>query len=455
MGSLSGRLLASVSVLLLLFFAITVLALELLFRDLSGRALRERLDVQLVALIAASDEANGHVLEPERQLTDVRYWNPGSGLYGAIVGPESEPLWRSDSLTGTGLELGDGLAPGERSLRRMRLHDGTEVLGLSLGLSWEFADGVNRDFTYAVAESLAPYFAQLARFRGQLMGWFTALAVALLVTLWVLLRRVLQPLRRIEREIEDIEAGRLTELGARYPRELRGVTANLNTLLASERERVERYRQTLGNLAHSLKTPLAVMRSLLAELSLGGHRAAAELDAQIGRMDAIVSHQLRRAAASGGSGLGDPPVEVAALLEPLLDALSKVHADRQVDCRLDVAAGTRYSGDRGDLTEVAGNLLDNAFKWCRRRVVMQVHMVSDPDRRRPGLELIVDDDGPGIDAADRVRVLERGTRLDLKKAGQGIGLAVVREIAELNGGGVGIETAPLGGARVRVTLWPR
>ncbi|HSN71922.1 MAG TPA: hypothetical protein VLT59_10435, partial [Steroidobacteraceae bacterium] len=130
--SLSGRLLASVSVLLLVFFAVTVVALDLVFRDLSSRALRERLDVQLVALIAASDESAGHGLEPARQLTDVRYANPGSGLYGQILGPAGEPLWRSDSLTGTGLAFGTPLPPGERRLARLELQDGTAVLSLSL-----------------------------------------------------------------------------------------------------------------------------------------------------------------------------------------------------------------------------------------------------------------------------------------------------------------------------------
>jgi two-component system sensor histidine kinase PhoQ len=455
MRSLSGRLLASVSVLLLLFFAITVVALDLLFRDLSGRALRERLDVQLVALLAASEEASGHVLEPARQLTDVRYGNPGSGLYGQIVGAGSQVLWRSDSLTGTGLDLAEEVAPGERRLRQLDLTDGTKVLALSLGVSWEFADGVKRDFTYSVAESLAPYFAQLARFRGQLTGWFTALALALLVALWALLRRVLKPLRRIEQEIEDIEAGQRTGLGDGYPRELEGVTTNLNALLAGERERLERYRRTLGNLAHSLKTPLAVMRTLLGESRFAREPVAREFDQQIERMDEIVNHQLRRAAASAGSGLGEAPLDVDATLRPLIGALTKVHVDRGIECRLDVAPGTRFRGDRGDLMEVAGNLLDNAFKWARREVSVHARNLVDPQRRRPGLELVVDDDGPGIAEPDRSRVLERGTRLDLQTSGQGIGLSVVREIAELTGGEVVIEASSLGGTRVRVTFWPR
>jgi two-component system sensor histidine kinase PhoQ len=455
MGSLSGRLLASVSVLLLLFFAITIVALDLVFRDLSERALRERLDVQLIALIAASDEVDDHVLKPTSDLAEVRYANPGSGLYGEIVDTDSHVLWRSDSTTGTGVDFGPPVATGDRRLHRARIENGTEVLVLSVGLNWEFNDGASRHFTFSVAESLVPYYAQLARLRGQLTGWFTALALALLVAFWALLRGVLKPLRRIEREIEDIEAGRRHELGTGYPRELEGVTANLNTLLASERERGERYRRTLGNLAHSLKTPLAVMRTLLDEPPSERGGGVDELDAQIGRMDEIVSHQLRRAAAAGGSALGDAPLEVDAVLRPLVAALEKVHADRAIHCRIDVAAATLYAGDRGDLTEVAGNLLDNAFKWGRQTVVIHARSLSEPGRRRAGVELTVDDDGPGIPVADRPRVLERGTRLDERSPGQGIGLAVVRELVESNGGSIEISTARLGGMRVRVTLWPR
>ncbi len=137
-----------------------------------------------------------------------------------------------------------------------------------------------------------------------MFGWFGALMVLLLGALAVLLRRLLAPLRRVEREIESIEAGVLTELGGGYPRELLGITTNLNALLRSERERLARYRNTLGNLAHSFKTPLAVMRNLLS--TQGGREITVvrQLDEQVGRMDDIVKYQLRRAAAAGGTGPG-------------------------------------------------------------------------------------------------------------------------------------------------------
>ena len=133
-----------------------------------------------------------------------------------------------------------------------------------MAIDWEFTNRVTRSFTYSVAENLEPYYRQLHRFRVQLFGWFSALMVLLLGAFAIMLRRLLSPLRRAEREIEAVEQGTIAELSEDYPRELQGVTTNLNALLRAERERLARYRNTLGNLAHSFKTPLAVMRNALS-----------------------------------------------------------------------------------------------------------------------------------------------------------------------------------------------
>jgi two-component system sensor histidine kinase PhoQ len=265
---------------------------------------------------------------------------------------------------------------------------------------------------------------------------------------------LLAPLRQVEREIEAIETGELTELGGGYPRELLGITTNLNALLRSERDRLARYRNTLGNLAHSFKTPLAVMRNLLSGATARALPVAAQLDEQVSRMDDIVKYQLKRAAASGGTGLGSAPVDVRAALEALRGALLKVYFDRGIRCDLKVADGCLFFGDREDLTEIGGNLLDNAFKWARTTVRMTAERVSSPTARRDGLRLVVEDDGPGIPETEHDRVLDRGARLDERVSGQGIGLSVVRELAQLNGGAIAIARSPLGGARIEVLLPP-
>lgn len=450
--SLSTRLLASVSVLLVVFFGLTIVALDLVFRDISERAILDRLEVQVLALLSVSEESMRGGLEPAPQLAESRYNSPGSGLYGEIRRTDDSATWRSNSMVGTGLDFGAVLVPGQRRFGVLPLANGSEVLALSLGIAWEFPNGSTRNFVYSVAENLDPYYAQLNRLRGQMFGWFTGLMLLLLAAFALVFRWVLSPVRRVAREIEAIELGDLSELGTGYPRELVGVTTNMNALLRSERERLARYRNTLGNLAHSLKTPLAVMRNVLGGEALRDAPVARQLDEQVSRMDDIVRYQLKRAAASGGTGLGQAPVDVQQTLESLRGALAKVYADRGLDLRLRVEPGCRFIGDQGDLTEIAGNLLDNACKWARRTVSLTAAPLQRPGARHAGLLLVIEDDGPGIAPDARARVLERGARLDERVSGQGIGLSVVRELAEVSGGSVTIDESALGGARVEVQL---
>lgn len=450
--SLSTRLLTSVSVLLALFFGITILALDFVFRDLSHRAIRERLSVQIVALISASDEIADRGLAPAEPLAETRYAAPRSGLYGEITRRGNGNTWRSPSLTATQLWFPYDIAPGQRRFGQLTLADGSPVLALSLGVRWEFEDRKSQDFIFHVAESLDPYYAQLNRLRGQLFGWFGVLTLLLVGALAFLFRSLLAPLRRVEQEIEAVEAGEISELRGDYPRELQGVTSNLNALLRSERERLSRYRNTLGNLAHSLKTPLAVMRNALATSDVKSLPVAQQIEEQVERMDGIVRYQLKRAAASGGTGLGSAPVAVEEMLIPLRGALLKVYADRDISCELSVAHGTQFIGDREDFTELSGNLLDNAFKFCRHRIRVKAEPLTFPGTRRAGVQLTVEDDGPGIPPAERTHVLQRGARLDERVSGQGIGLSIVRELAEVGGGSVEISDSEWGGARITVQL---
>ena len=451
-NSLSTRLLATVSLLLVLFFGITIVVLDSVFRDSSEQAIHERLDIQVLVLMAATEEQAGNKLVPGNPLLDPRFLAPNSGLYGQLAKRDKSAFWISPSLLGANLPFIITVKPGARAFGERVMSNGTRVLTLSVGLSWEFANGKSQDIVFSVAESMEQYYAQLQRFRARLFGGFAALSFLLIVALAVLFRNVLKPLRRIEHEIEAIEAGRLPELGKGYPRELIGVTENMNTLLRSERERMGRYRNTLGNLAHSLKTPLAVIRNLLSSSELRELSTAQQLDEQVGRMDDIVRYQLRRAAASAGMTLGAAPVLLNEVVEPLVSTLRKVYFERRVDCATDVAPDCAFLADKGDLMELIGNLLDNAFKYCREQVSISVKPLQIPESRRAGLIIVIDDDGRGISADKRQHVLERGTRLDERASGQGIGLSVVRELAELYRGTVEIADSHLGGARITVQL---
>jgi two-component system sensor histidine kinase PhoQ len=442
--SLSRRLLVSVSVPLALFFGVMMLVLDTGFRALSERSLQELLDSQMVSLIAAADPQPDGSYAPTPQELDPRLRTPRSGLYAQIR--SQHHLWRSPSTAGRSSDFGALLVPGQRSNLTYTTfgHDRVAIESRAI----QFADDPSgkRTLTFSVAVSLSPYEEELWRFRRELIGWFIGLMLVLLVTLAALLRWVLGPVRRMEREIHEVEEGRSETLGAGYPRELSGVATNLNALLVGERKRVARYRDTLGNLAHSLKTPLAVMRA-----SLSSSAPAGPVGAEIDRMTGIIEHQLKRAAASGGALLGQAPVEVAQVAAELRSTLLKVYAGKDLSLELAVAPATLFVGDRGDLTELIGNLLDNACKWCRGRVRLTASS-DESAGPRERLNLVIEDDGAGISADDRARVLERGVRADQNVPGHGLGLAMVHDTVDLYGGQLSIDASPLGGARFSVRL---
>ncbi len=442
--SLQTRLLLTLAVLLLASAAIAAWSLESLYRNLGLRAQEDVLDAQVIALISTADiDAEGRLVP--QNLAEPRLATPGSGLYAEILGARGS--WRSPSALGSGLNLAAEPSPGERFFEHARLADGTRVLGLSLGIRWEPPEGEARDFVIRAAQSLEPWYQQMIRVRTGLVTGSILLGFLLLGGLAIALRISLKPLRRLEREIVDIEAGRRDALGTGWPRELSGVTGNLNALLIGERKRLERYRSTLGNLAHSLKTPLAAMRSLIES----GQAEPQALAPQLDRMQAIVQHQLKRAVFGvSGSALTDLAVQEP--LEQLRGALSKVYADKSVRVTLAVAPGTAYPIDAGDFLELAGNLMDNACKYCRGAVAVRATPWTAAEWRRAGLVLEIEDDGAGIPPAERSRVLERGARADESVAGQGIGLSVAREIAAAYSGTIEIGESRLGGARICMRL---
>jgi two-component system, OmpR family, sensor histidine kinase PhoQ len=442
--SLRTRLLLALAVLLLVGAAAAAFALDALYRNLGLRALQEVLDAQVIALISTAEiEPDGRLVP--QNLAEPRLATPGSGLYAEILG--SRGSWRSPSAVGSGLNLAADPKPGERRIEHARLADGTHVLGLSLGIRWQPEEGEPRDFLLRAAQSLEPWYRELLRVRASLATGFLLFALLLLGGLAMALRFSLKPLGRLEREIADIEAGRRDALGGAWPRELAGVTGNLNALLVGERKRLERYRTTLGNLAHSLKTPLAAMRGLLER----GETTPEAMTPQVDRMQDIVQHQLKRAV-FGGSAATLTDLAVLEPLEQLRAALTKVYADRNVKTTIAVAPGTAYPIDAGDFLELAGNLMDNAWKYCRDSIAVRATPWTAAGWRRPGLVLDIEDNGRGIPPAERSRVLERGARADETISGQGIGLSVAREIAAAYSGTLEIGDSRLGGARVSLRL---
>jgi two-component system, OmpR family, sensor histidine kinase PhoQ len=438
MRSLNARITLGAGIVLAVFIAASAFALERAFRDSARNARQERLLAQVYLLLAAAEvdtrgglTLSGGVAEPRLEL-------PGSGLYAAVFNAGGRAVWQSRSGLAVPAPFATALPAGTQ---RFETRDGFFVQGY--GISWNTAGG-SFPFTVSVAEDMTAYRDQLNVYRRSLWGWLGAMALLLLAAQWLTLRWGLAPLRRVADELTRLEQGEQQDISGRYPSEVQRLADNLNTLLLHERAQQKRYRDALADLAHSLKTPLALMRGTLRE-SAPDAASTRVLDEQIGRMDAIVGYHLQRAAASGRSRLAAPqPLKPA--VERILAALAKVHAGKPVATEVDADDALHFRGDEGDLTEVLGNLLDNAWKWCRGRLRVAAAV---QDRV---LTLTVEDDGPGIADADAQRVLQRGARADQSVPGHGIGLAVVRDIVAAYDGDIRISRSALGGTAVTLTL---
>ncbi|MEJ2479749.1 MAG: ATP-binding protein [Acidihalobacter sp.] len=443
MPSLKRRLLLAAGAVLAVFVVSTGVALDRAFVTAAGQAEQDKLRGLVYALLGAVNISSQKVSLNVAQLGDPRLQQPGSGLYALIADAHGHVLWRSPSLLEAPPHPADTAAAGQWRYGRTVL-GGTPMFRLGFGVRWTPDSGGAR-YDFVVYEDTSGYQQQLNGYRRTLGFWLGGAAVLLLAALVGVLQWGLRPLRAVSAELERIESGGAERLEGDHPRELRPLVDGLNTLLAHERARRERTRHALDDLAHSLKTPLAVLRGLRDSEGLQG-RAAATVAEQVERMDQIVGFQLERAAGAGGPQGLVPPLPLTPVIERLLPALERVYGERGIHLRADVPQGLSARIDEHQLMELAGNLLDNAAKWARVRARLSARRDDD------GLLLRVEDDGPGFAQADAQSLLARGVRADERNPGQGIGLAVVAQIAADYGGGVSLERSELGGALVEVRL---
>jgi two-component system, OmpR family, sensor histidine kinase PhoQ len=445
--SLSRRLALVAAFVLAGFLGLTGSVLDRAFRVSVEDAVREKLQVQIYLLLSAADLDRTGLLRMPDVLPEPKLSSPASGLYAAIAQPGGLAIWQSLSVAGRKIQYPTAGEGGEPAFGLVEAGD---VYALTYPVTWELANGGERSLEFRVAETRAAADARVGRFRRSLWTWIGLAALALLAVQAVVLRWGLAPLRRLAGEIRDIEGGARVRLGEAYPRELLAVTRNLNALLASGDARLQRYRDSLADLAHSLKTPLAVLRSV-ADDRLPKEQRAMVIE-QVERMDQAIAYHLQRGAAAGRTLLSTA-VDPREALGRIGASLSKVYAAKSVALDVVVEPGTTFLGDPGDLIEILGNLLDNAFKWSREQVRVRVRSIEAGDAARRRLIVEVEDDGPGIPERHRRRVLERGGRADELVPGQGIGLALVRDMVEkAYGGSIVLDTSPLGGALVRVLV---
>ena len=306
---------------------------------------------------------------------------------------------------------------------------------------WQISSEIQNPYTFVVVETMVPFKSEVNEFRNSLWGWLLGMMLILILLQAVVMNWGLSPLKQVANDLKSIEDGERETLDGDYPAEIEGVTRNLNLLLATERQQREKYRTTLADLAHSLKTPLAILSGLSRDVPL-----KVEIDEQIARMNQIVAYQLERAVVRS-SGLIKNAIAVKPVVRKLVDAMNKVYANKQVVISTDVTE-QNFFGDERDLMELLGNLIDNACKYGSGKVSLKVSR----DASTQHLLFEVEDNGLGIPKGKRDGVLSRGMRLDSQEAGQGIGLAVVVEIVARYNGEIQISDAQLGGARISVSF---
>jgi len=453
--SLRTRQLLAASLGLVAFLALAGYALDRAFVSTAEQNQRQRLRSYALAYTEKLDFDRAGEVIPLDVPPDPRLDMLDSGLYAEVVLPKS--YWSSTSTLGLVLPESPLLGPMEESfegpLPITRLNgESSTVYRYGIGFVWP-ARRNNPEFPYTiyVLEDAQVLRSQVRVFRGALWVYLGSAGLILLLLQMLVLRWSLRPLKYVVSELTRVQRGEASGMSERHPRELEPLTESINAFIESERENLDRQRNTLADLAHSLKTPLAVLRTQL-DAGADSDALREELDIQLKRMNNLVSYQLTRAASSGHK-LFAAPVSIEPHAEEIVRGLEKVYAAKGVLCEFDIDPKARFHGEPGDLQELMGNLLENAFKWARSRVLLTARPGAAAANRRAGLLLAVDDDGPGIAEDDVAHILQRGVRGDERVQGHGIGLAIVQDLVRGYRGELHVRRSEeLGGARFEVKL---
>ncbi len=449
-NSLALRLFLSASAWAVAILLITGVVLSSLYRDAVERAFDRRLAVYLrtlVADLAAPEEAN---VKFPQSLGEPLFQLPLSGWYWQVtrLDPGTRDVRSSRSLWDGGLphleDLGikpdpDGSRSGYVSApedQRLRQVERTVDLG---------DEG---HYLVAVAGDAAEITQETRSFDQALVITFSILTAVLLLTTMFQVRFGLAPLKRITDSLAAIRSGNAERLAGKFPEEIAPLARETNALIEANKEIVERARTHVGNLAHALKTPLSVM---VNEASARPRDPLAEkVLEQADIMRDQVARHLERARLAARLTVVGSLTEVKAVVVALARTMEKIHRDRSVVIHVRADEQARFRGERPDLEEMIGNLVDNACKWASSRVAIEVVRELRGDAQ--GVRIVVDDDGRGLSPSERERVAQRGSRLDETKPGSGLGLSIVVELAGLYGGQLNLGTAPLGGLRAELVL---
>jgi len=438
-----GRLLLASLVLLPLLIGATGLGLDRAFQQSLVAAEKLRLTSQVYLLLAAVDIDEGQINMP-KVFTEPQFSQPGSGLYGFIHSDDGgkfgtkDERWRSSSAQWLRAEQLQAESVHTLSSALIEFSESEQFFILHYRVRWELDDQSHLPLVFSVYQNKAGFVSGLTAFRAELIYWMATIAIVTLLAQSVLLVWGLLPLRRLTQSVAAFTRGETSQVQGEFPMELRGLTRNVNALLESEKGLRERYRNTLADLAHSIKTPLAVVQNALRDPELDKPL----LWDQMQRMQDIVSHQLQRAQIARSEFL--TAIDLVVIVRRIVKSLSKLYP--QVQFKLpEVELFLRL--DEKDVFELLGNTLENACKYGANNI--ELGITAGMYRGEAYRILTIDDDGPGVPDHLREKILSRGQRADEKHAGQGLGLALVQDIMTAYGGELHLATSNLGGLQVR------
>ncbi|MFV2059080.1 MAG: ATP-binding protein [Gammaproteobacteria bacterium] len=444
--SLHVRILLAATFILVAFLGLTGLVLDRAFRDSARSALEDRLQDQMYNLLGAIEPSDNKIIIPG-ELPDSRMSLVTSGLFAQYSQVDDSDHWHSLSATGLKFTFSQFPDVGEQVFETTTTKHGFQYYVISRGVKFDYRDSSTPLYILRIGEELGGFNPQINNFRNSLFAWLGGAALLLLIAQGMILRWGLKPLRQVAIDLQNIEAGIAENLTGKYPKELQGLTNNLNALINSTRNHITRYRDALGNLAHSIKTPLAVLQNAVQADHNREHDAFSNLaEEQVQRMTQIVDYQLKRAATAGNTSL-NTSIPIEPIAARIMNSMDKVYTDKAINAELVITTDIRFFGDEGDLYEILGNTIDNAYKWAKSKVTLEI---TDFGKNKLLIEL--HDDGPGISDEIKQRVLQRGQRADPTISGQGIGLAVVHEIVLIYGGEILIKDSKLGGALIEIKI---
>jgi signal transduction histidine kinase len=445
--SLALRLFLSATAWTVVFLVATSIILSSIYHDAQERSFDRRLDVSLrtlIADVAAPDPSAGTLTlgEPLFEL-------PLSGWY-----------WQITPLDGTKAEVRGSRSLWDTKLPRLRNEDATTSAdGTRHGYAVDPEQqrlrviervvdlGEEGRYLIAVAGETVELEDEMRAFDRALLATFGTLAAVLFVITMFQVRFGLAPLKRISDALAAIRAGTAERLEGQFPVEIAPLARETNALIDANREIVERARTHVGNLAHALKTPLSV---IVNEAAGRDDPLAVKVTEQANIMRDQVARHLERARLAAGLKVVGGVTSVVPVVATLIRAMEKIHQGRGIAIDLDAPVDVRFRGEQQDLEEMVGNLVDNACKWAQMRVSIEV--VAERREGEPAARIVIDDDGPGLNPAQRDQVARRGRRLDETKPGSGLGLSIVLELAALYGGSLQLGNSPIGGLRVELVL---